>query len=55
MGDANRARMRIAAAITRGLAPLRAGEMDAPRFVDPTRPTTARADFPGGQVPDEVP
>jgi 1-acyl-sn-glycerol-3-phosphate acyltransferase len=55
VGDANRARMRIAAAITRGLVPLRAGELDAPRFVDPTRPTTAVAAFPGGQVPDDIP
>ena len=32
IGDANRARYRITAAITRGLVPLRAGEMDAPAF-----------------------
>jgi 1-acyl-sn-glycerol-3-phosphate acyltransferase len=55
VGDANRARMRIAAAITRGLVPLRAGELDAPAFADPTRPTTAVAAFPGGVVPDDVP
>ena len=55
VGDANRARMRIAAAITRGLVPLRAGELDAPAFVDRTRPTTAVAAFPGGIVPDDVP
>ena len=30
---------RITAAITRGLVPLRAGEMDRPAFVDRTRPT----------------
>jgi len=53
-GDAHRARLRIAAAITRGLVPLRAGEMDRPHFVDPTRPTTAVAAFPGGVVPDDV-
>jgi hypothetical protein len=47
--------MRIAAAITRGLVPLRAGEPDAPRFADPTRPTTGTAAFPGGVVPDDIP
>ena len=55
VGDANRARYRIAAAITRGLAPLRAGEEDRPHFVDHTRPTTAVAAFPGGVVPEDVP
>ena len=35
VGDANRARYRIAAAITRGLVPLRAGEAERPHFVDP--------------------
>jgi 1-acyl-sn-glycerol-3-phosphate acyltransferase len=55
VGDANRARYRIAAAITRGLVPLRADEPDRPRFADPTRPTTAVAAFPGGRVPDDVP
>ncbi len=55
VGDANRARYRIAAAITRGLVPLRAAERDRPAFVDPTRPTTAVAAFPGGVVPDDVP
>ena len=55
VGDANRARYRIAAAITRGLVPLRLGEADRPAFVDPTRPTTAVAAFPGGKVPDDVP
>jgi 1-acyl-sn-glycerol-3-phosphate acyltransferase len=54
VGDANRARYRIAAAITRGLVPLRHGEEDQPAFVDPTRPTTAVAAFPGGVVPDDV-
>ena len=55
VGDANRARYRIAAAITRGLVPLRAAEPDRPAFVDPTRPTTAVSAFPGGLVPDDVP
>jgi 1-acyl-sn-glycerol-3-phosphate acyltransferase len=53
VGDANRARNRIAAAITRGLVPLRAGERGP--FVDPTRPTTAVAAYPGGLVPEDVP
>lgn len=53
IGDAHRARMRIAAAITRGLIPLRAREQRP--FVDPTRPATAQAAFPGGIVPDDVP
>ncbi|WP_104523919.1 lysophospholipid acyltransferase family protein [Blastococcus atacamensis] len=55
VGDASRARMRIAAALTRGLRPLRADELDGPAFVDPTRPTTAVAAFPGGVVPDGIP
>jgi 1-acyl-sn-glycerol-3-phosphate acyltransferase len=56
VGDANRARMRIAAALTRGLAPLRAGEpADWVAFGDDTRPTTAVAAFPGGVVPDDIP
>ncbi len=56
VGDANRARMRILAAITRGLAPLRAGEpTDRIAFQDPTRPTTAVAAYPGGRVPADVP
>jgi hypothetical protein len=55
VGDANRARYRIAAAITRGLVPLRAGELDRPAYVDPTRPTTAVAAYPGGVVPDDIP
>jgi 1-acyl-sn-glycerol-3-phosphate acyltransferase len=55
VGDANRARYRIAAAITRGLVPLRADERDRPAFVDPTRPTTAVAAYPGGVVPEDVP
>jgi 1-acyl-sn-glycerol-3-phosphate acyltransferase len=55
VGDANRARYRIAAAITRGLVPLRADEPDRPRFVDRTRPTTAVAAYPGGVVPEIIP
>ena len=43
-------------ALTRGLAPLRAGEpTDRIGYVDPIRPTTAVAAFPGGAVPDDVP
>ncbi|MGY1608075.1 lysophospholipid acyltransferase family protein [Geodermatophilus sp. SYSU D00700] len=53
VGDAHRARMRIAAAITRGLVPLRAAARPLPP--DPTRPTTGAAAFPGGVVPDDVP
>jgi 1-acyl-sn-glycerol-3-phosphate acyltransferase len=53
VGDANRARYRIAAAITRGLVPLRAA--DRRGWIDPTRPTTATAAYPGGNVPDDVP
>jgi 1-acyl-sn-glycerol-3-phosphate acyltransferase len=55
IGDANRARYRIAAAITRGLVPLRADEPDRPAFSDPTRPTTAVAAYPGGVVPEDIP
>ncbi|KQS65767.1 1-acyl-sn-glycerol-3-phosphate acyltransferase [Modestobacter sp. Leaf380] len=56
VGDAHRARMRITAAITRGLVPLRAGEpTDRIAFGDPTRPTTAVAAYPGGRVPVDVP
>ena len=53
IGDAHRARMRIAAALTRGLVPLRAQEKRP--FVDPTRPATGQAAFPGGVVPDDIP
>jgi 1-acyl-sn-glycerol-3-phosphate acyltransferase len=56
VGDAHRARERIAAALTRGLVPLRVGEpRDRIAFVDPTRPTTAVSAFPGGVVPDDIP
>lgn len=56
-GDAIRARNRIAAAQTRLLAPLRSGELEAPRFVDETRPAAEQptAAFPGGVVPDTIP
>jgi 1-acyl-sn-glycerol-3-phosphate acyltransferase len=53
VGDANRARYRIAAAVTRGLVPLRAAEAGC--YVDRTRPTTAVAAYPGGVVPEDVP
>jgi 1-acyl-sn-glycerol-3-phosphate acyltransferase len=53
VGDANRARMRIAAALTRGLVPLRAHERRP--FVDSTRPVSAAAAFPGGVVPEDHP
>ena len=55
VGDANRARYRIAAAITRGLVPLRADERERAAFVDPTRPTTAVPAYPGGVVPEDIP
>ena len=55
VSDANRARYRIAAAITRGLVPLRSGEVDRPLFVDRTRPATAVAAYPGGVVPEDIP
>jgi 1-acyl-sn-glycerol-3-phosphate acyltransferase len=56
VGDANRARTRIAAALTRGLEPLRAREpRDRVAFADPTRPTTGVAAFPGGVVPADIP
>jgi 1-acyl-sn-glycerol-3-phosphate acyltransferase len=55
VGDANRARYRIAAAITRGLVPLRAGEEGRPHYVDRTRPATAVAAYPGGVVPEDIP
>lgn len=54
VGDANRARYRIAAAITTGLIPLRAAEPDRPAWTDRTRPTTAVAAYPGGVVPDDA-
>jgi 1-acyl-sn-glycerol-3-phosphate acyltransferase len=55
VGDANRARTRIAAAITRGLVPLRTSQAGRPHYVDQTRPTTGTAAFPGGVVPDDIP
>ncbi|WP_134323347.1 lysophospholipid acyltransferase family protein [Cumulibacter soli] len=56
-GDAIRARNRISAAQTRLLAPLRASELDAPHFVDETRPVRypTTAAYPGGVVPDDLP
>lgn len=56
-GDAVKARNRIAAAITRGLVPLRQGELNQPRYRDATRPVADHsiAAFPGGVVPDELP
>lgn len=42
-GDAMRAHKRIMRAITDDLVPLRAGELDRPRFHDPTRPTTSKS------------
>jgi len=54
--DFREARIRIDAAITRGLVPLRAAEPDVPRYVDETRPIAdhSTASFPGGHVPDDV-
>ncbi|GAA2529332.1 lysophospholipid acyltransferase family protein [Pilimelia columellifera] len=40
-GDAARATERIMDAVTAGLVPLRAGEPQGPRWVDPTRPVTS--------------
>lgn len=42
VGDAARARDRIMRAVTEGLATLRADELGAPRFQDPTRPATTK-------------
>lgn len=42
-GDARRAHERIMRAITAGLLPLRADELDEPRFHDPTRPISGRS------------
>ncbi len=53
VGDAHRARMRIAAAITRGLVPLRAASGPLPP--DPTCPTPGTAASPGGIVPPDIP
>lgn len=56
MGDANRARARIIAAITMQLQELRRREPGRPRHLDPTRPCPDRttAAFPGGNVPDDL-
>lgn len=49
-GDAMRAHERIMRAVTDGLVPLRAGELDQPTFHDPTRPTTGQSPWrPGSQ------
>lgn len=55
-GDANRARMRIIAAITMQLAELRSTEPGALRHQDLTRPCpdTPTAAYPGGRVPGEM-
>ena len=42
-GDAMRAHKRIMQAITDNLVPLRANELDRPKFHDPTRPTDSRS------------
>jgi 1-acyl-sn-glycerol-3-phosphate acyltransferase len=42
-GDAVRAHKRIMTAIVEDLVPLRADELDGPRFHDPTRPTDAKS------------
>ena len=56
IGDANRARSRIIAAITMQLQELRRHEPDRPRQLDPTRPCpeASTAAFPGGDVPEEL-
>lgn len=56
MGDANRARERIIAAITMQLQALRRSEPGRPRQLDPTRPCPQRstAAFPGGLVPEHL-
>lgn len=56
IGDANRARTRIVAAITLQLAELRRYEPDGPRHPDPTRPCpdAPTAAFPRGDVPEEL-
>ncbi len=56
MGDANRARIRIIAAITMQLQELRRLEPGQPRHLDLTRPCPEQsiAAFPGGNVPDDL-
>jgi len=56
VGDANRARSRIIAAITMQLQELRRHEPDRPRQLDPTRPCpeASTAAFPGGDVPEAL-
>lgn len=41
-GDAVRAHERIMRAVVAGMVPLRSGQLDEPRFHDPTRPTDTR-------------
>lgn len=47
-GSGMKAHRRLMRAITDGLVPLRAGEPDAPRFHDPTRPTDATSPWRPG-------
>jgi 1-acyl-sn-glycerol-3-phosphate acyltransferase len=56
MGDANRARERIIAAITMQLQVLRRSEPGRPRHLDLTRPCPEQstAAFPGGIVPEHL-
>ena len=51
VGDANRARYRIAAAITRGLVPLRAGEAGPARLRRPHAPDHRRGRLPRRRGP----
>src|SRR3954447_19316945 len=55
VGDANRARYRIAAAIPGAFVPRRAAEAERSHSAARPRPTTAVAAYPGGAVPDDVP
>jgi 1-acyl-sn-glycerol-3-phosphate acyltransferase len=50
-GDAMRAHQRIMRQIAADLAPLRAGELDKPRFYDPTRPTDTVSPWRPGNPP----
>ncbi len=56
VGDVNRARIRIIAAITLQLRELRTLEPGRPRHLDPTRPCpdSSTAAFPDGNVPNEL-
>ena len=55
VGDANRARYRIAAAITRGLVPLREGERDRPAYRRPHPPDHGRRRVPRRRRPGGPP